>query len=217
MVMIENDLIDSAIRLLSVYDIVEDIPVSSRDKSRKIFQAMLKSWFKKPGQELLNEDVTVALLAGQASFEISKETGADINDSCMRISEISHDTRRNIKPLGLPKFKIRQYNTSPGIPVVMYEDKKYGKTTVHVHPIPDEDIELRVSYYRQLIMAAVGTDPVLLNDEWELAITHGAALLLAPIFGVPLDSIQSIAAIAMQEKKECFAMGVKQIAINFGR
>jgi len=180
-----NDAIQVARDLLGVR--AEEEPLSQVELERGLtfLNMMLKSWEADGVMAWTKTEGTITLAQGDVDYVVGSggsftTVPLDIED--MRITRSSIDLP--MFRLSRPDYYAIPNKTVQGYPTQWYYDRQRDGGTVYVWPAPDSTAgTLKFTYRRRIMDMDASGNNFDLPQEWYLAITHGLAVMLGPIYG----------------------------------
>lgn len=180
-----NDVVVTALELLGVRAEEEPLQQYELERGQKFVNMMLKSWEADGVMTWVMTEGSFSLTLGTASY-LFGSGGAfttvpmDIVD--MRITRSSNDLP--MSPLSRPDYYRIPIKTTRGYPTQYFYDRQRDSGTLYVWPTADTGLgTLKFTYRRRIMDMVASGNNFDLPQEWYLAITHGLAVMLAPIYG----------------------------------
>lgn len=180
-----NDAVVTALELLGVRAEEEPLQQYELERGLRHMNMMLKGWEADGVMTWTKTEGTITLAQSDVDYVVGSggsftTVPLDIED--MRITRNSID---------LPMFRLSRPDyfsipnkTVEGYPTQWFYDRQRDGGTIYVWPAPDSTAgTLKFTYRRRIMDMDASANNFDLPQEWYLAITHGLAVMLGPIYG----------------------------------
>lgn len=179
-----NDAVVIAIELLGTRAEEEPLTQIELDRGLRYMNMMLKGWEADGIMTWLKTEGALTLVQGTASYTFG--AGGDFTTVPMDIEQI-RITRTNdleMTRMSRPDYFSIPTKTTQGYPTQYYYDRQRDSGTLYIWPTADATLgTLKFTYRRRIMDMDASGNNFDLPQEWYLAITHGLAVMLAPIYG----------------------------------
>lgn len=179
-----NDVVVIALELLGTRAEEEPLTQIELDRGLRHMNMMLKGWEADGIMTWLKTEGALTLVQGTASYTFG--AGGDFTTVPMDIEQI-RITRTNdleMTRMSRPDYFSIPTKTTQGYPTQYYYDRQRDSGTLYIWPTADATLgTLKFTYRRRIMDMDASGNNFDLPQEWYLAITHGLAVMLAPIYG----------------------------------
>lgn len=142
---------------------------------------LLRTWAVNGIRLWLNEQQSVTLVAGQASYTLDPRT--------LEVFDAYRSQGNTDSPMRI--LTREEYNSLPnktvtGQPYALWPDRRYNSTVITVYPVPQTGTTdtLSLGTKRQILDPVSLGENVEMPPEWSEAIVYNLAVRMAPDFGV---------------------------------
>lgn len=179
-----NDVVVTALELLGVRAEEEPLTQIELERGMRYLNMMLKGWEADGVMTWLKTEGSLSLVQGTAAYTF--QAGGDFTTVPMDIEQM-RITRTNdleMTRMSRPDYFAIPTKTTEGYPTQYYYDRQRDSGTLYIWPTSDATLgTLKFTYRRRIMDMDAAGNNFDLPQEWYLAITHGLAVMLAPIYG----------------------------------
>ena len=202
------ELVAEALRLINVIRDDEEPTDTMAQKGSERLNRMLRAW-KVDGIHLWKISTSsVDLTSSTAS--ISFGTGGDVSTRPNRIVQCEYRNSNQDTPmveLSRDEYLRLPDKTQEGTPTQFYYDPQVPLGTLYLWPVPDTTTSagtpvIRLTGEYDITEMTTASSTIDFPEEWEQALTYNLAEILAPRYGVPLQSKADVMMLAARYKEE---------------
>lgn len=201
--MTRDEIITDALFLLGVLGEDDVLSDGQKTKGALALNRMVKAWEGQGIHLWTQTEMTVVLVASQATYTLSPQPLALTSARIRNTDNIDRPIRIDNRT----QFMNISNKTSTGQINRIFYDKQLATNTLYVWPAPEDTTDtLQISYLRTIEDFDVSGDNPDFPTEWLDALVYNLAVRLAPAFGVSLQSKKANSDILMTAQSSLLEM-----------
>lgn len=221
-----DELIKRALLLLGVISPNQTPTASDYSDASQVMNLMLKAW-QADGMQLWQvTEKSITPVADQETYTLGPAGNVTLAAKPVEILEAYRRVTASESDVPLLRQSRTEYwalnnKSATGVPVNFYYEIKQsvGANDFTVWPAPDSTFAanntIEILYQKPFDDMDSSTDNLSFPQEWELAVTYGLAVILAPEYGKPLSERKMLREEAKEEKQRVLDWDQEHTSVYF--